>query len=133
MVTKAAMAVRVGVGMRTADRAIDAMQPAMSLEAVGDLCEGDSLRPTEDAVFETIEVEALRAVVAVALACVGLSRLERLAVNGWMDDESHVTVAARARTSPAAVRNAFRDAKQKLRLALVGWGQDKRCAEMRVA
>jgi RNA polymerase sigma factor (sigma-70 family) len=125
MVTKAAVAVRAGVEMRTAARAIDAMQPAMSLDAVGDLREGDALRPTEDAVIEAIEVEALRALVATALACVGLSRLERLAVNGWMADESHIAVAARAGTSPAAVRNAFRDAKRKLRPALAGWQKER--------
>jgi hypothetical protein len=133
MVTRAAVAVRAGVGMRTAARAIDAMQPAMSLDAVEGLREGDALRPTEEAVFEAIEAEALRALVVAALACVGLSRLERLAVNGWMADESHVAVAARAGTSPAAVRNAFRDAKRKLRPALVGWRQSRRCAELRVA
>jgi hypothetical protein len=121
------------MGARTAERAIEAMQPAMSLEAVGDLREGDALRPTEEAVFEAIEVEALRVVVAAALACVGLSRLERLAVNGWMEDESHIAVAAHAGTSPAAVRNAFWDAKRKLRPALVGWRQERQCAGLRVA
>jgi RNA polymerase sigma factor (sigma-70 family) len=133
MVTKAAVAVHAGVGMRTAARAIDAMQPAMSIEAIGDLREGDALRPTEDVVFEAIEIEALRALVVAALACVGLSRLERLAVNGWMADESHVAVAAHAGISPAAVRNAFQDAKRKLRPALAGWRQDRRCAGLRVA
>jgi RNA polymerase sigma factor (sigma-70 family) len=133
MVTRAAVAIRAGVHERTAARALEAMQPAISLDATEDLCEGDALRPTEDAVFEAIEAEVLRAVVVAALACVGLSRLERLAVNGWMADESHVAVAARAGTSPAAVRNAFRDAKRKLRPVLVGWGMDGRYAGLRVA